>query len=222
MTSTELVPFNGADIRTVDHEGVRVAYMPDVAQSFGLRPDNIIRGLDPWDYVSAGQGNPSNLRGCIDAPNPSPHWLTESGIWHLAYKLSAELRRKVNEEVLPALRKTGSYGPAKQPRAPRVGSAAYYAHWIQQGCVEFHDNGRPKAFNPDAPLFAASLIRGIVDQQLATKEHYMQQAVEEVRILAASTAQSAQVRLGIAPSPAPAASNFRDTPAQNASWTYDR
>lgn len=120
MTSNQVIPFNGGDIRTTEHEGSHLAYMPDVAKTFGLRPDNVIRSLDAWDYISAGQGNPSDLRGYIDSPNPSPFWLTEAGIWHLAYRVSADLRKKINEEVLPALRRTGTYTAAK----PQVTSEA--------------------------------------------------------------------------------------------------
>lgn len=104
---SELVPFNDGEIRVVEHEGRKVAYMPDVARTFGLRTNNVIPALDEWDYVNAGAEFSAHALSCGNFPVPSPYWLTESGINHLAYKLSPELRRAVNERILPALRKTG-------------------------------------------------------------------------------------------------------------------
>ncbi len=46
------VTFNGGEIRLTEHGGRQVAYMPDVARTFGLRSDNVVPTLDPWDYVS--------------------------------------------------------------------------------------------------------------------------------------------------------------------------
>jgi prophage antirepressor-like protein len=135
------IPFNGADIRTAEYEGRRVAYMPDVAQTFGLRTNNIIRELDAWDYISAGQDGCSDLSTQINPTRPhmaSPYWLTESGIWHLAYKVSPELRRKVNEEVLPELRKTGAY--VSQPTSQSVSRKR-----------------RPRLYNEDGYPFASGV-----------------------------------------------------------------
>lgn len=132
MTTTELVPFNGTSVRTIEHEHQTVVYMPDVALGLGLRPDNVIRGLDPWDFVQV-RDFPSDLRG-TSGGQPSPYWLTESGVWHLTYKQSPELRRKVNEELLPALRKTGRYSTTTQSLVERkLGmTTRQYGTWCRQ------------------------------------------------------------------------------------------
>lgn len=119
---TTLVPFNGGEIRTIEYGRQTVAYMPDVAKTFGLRPNNVIPTLDSWDYVALTAENSAvtlTSENGRPTPHPSPYWLTESGVWHLTYKVSPELRRKVNEEVLPAMRKTGKYEAAPTPRTPR-------------------------------------------------------------------------------------------------------
>jgi hypothetical protein len=78
--------------------------MPDVASTFGLRPNNVIPTLDEWDYVTFTAEISAVKLGMRGRGKPSPYWLTESGVNHLAYGLSAELRRKINEEVIPAFR----------------------------------------------------------------------------------------------------------------------
>jgi prophage antirepressor-like protein len=111
VANIEIFRFQGADIRVIEYEGRQVAYMPDVARVFGLRSDHVIPTLDPWDYVtftpefSGLMLTSGNMRG-----QHSPYWLTESGINHLSYRLSPELRKAVNEEILPSLRRTGAYG----------------------------------------------------------------------------------------------------------------
>ena len=134
MNELEVFKFQGADIRVIEHEGRQVAYMPDVAQVFGLRPNNVIPTLDPWDYVELAAENSAAALGRTDVQRVSPYWLTESGINHLSYKLSPELRRAVNEEILPALRKTGTVTvrPSGRRRPEAVEEAQYKARLARE------------------------------------------------------------------------------------------
>lgn len=78
----------------------------------------------------------------------------------------------------------GRLKASSQPVSPRRGSRAAILQWVGDGAVEFYDNGMPKRFDPQAPVFAASLLRGMVQQALDDKEDTFMQAVQKVQTVA--------------------------------------
>lgn len=108
MTDTKVVPFSYQDhpVRTIQLEGSSYFVGKDVCKVLGLKSHRqTIKRLDDDEKKESQIVTPSGLQKMIV--------INESGLYHLIFRSrkpeAKRFRRWVTSEVLPALRKTGSY-----------------------------------------------------------------------------------------------------------------
>jgi len=116
----------------------------DVCNALSIgNPSDSIRSLDD-DEVTLGT---------IEGSHRATNLINESGLYSLIFKSrkpeAKKFKRWVTHEVLPAIRKTGSYGTPNWPPSDR---APYHlreklAATIRSVCVGFHGKGAPYAIN---------------------------------------------------------------------------
>jgi prophage antirepressor-like protein len=111
--TTAIYTFNGAKVRTLGTPDAPLFIAADVCQCLGLSDvTNATKGLS---------GDETTTVRVIDSIGRSQDAIavTESGLYSLIFKSrkaqAKEFQRWVTSEVLPAIRKTGSYTPTRQP-----------------------------------------------------------------------------------------------------------
>jgi len=114
--SVQSFNFNQNQIQVINKDGEAWFIASEIAAMFGYRDShNLTRILDDDEK---GTHNVSTLGGKQDVSV-----INESGFYHAAFKSrKAEVkpfRKWVTAEVLPAIRKTGSYSGRLKPKAPR-------------------------------------------------------------------------------------------------------
>jgi len=108
----QLFNFNGNDVRTVLIDDKPYFVGNDVAKLLGYtRPDNAIR-----NHVNDSQKLMHQISG--SGQNRMMALINEAGLYRLIFKSNMKeadaFTNWVSEDVLPTIRKTGSYGVAKQ------------------------------------------------------------------------------------------------------------
>lgn len=130
MTTPDVFSYQDRQVRTVTVDGEPWFVAADVCEILDLeRAHDSVRYLEDDERdvidVSAGQYTGfSNHR----SPNPRVHIVNEPGLYSLILRSrkpeAREFKRWVTHEVLPQIRRTGSYATPEQPEVPQTYVAA--------------------------------------------------------------------------------------------------
>lgn len=137
---TAMIPFQYGDreVRTVTIDGVPWFVASDVAKILSYRsaPD-MTRRLDDVDKGYAKVRTPGGEQELTI--------ISESGLYDAIFRSSAEgakpFRRWVTGEVLPSIRKTGSYGSVARPELPQD-----YASALRALATEYEEHEKAKEY----------------------------------------------------------------------------
>lgn len=134
--SVQSFNFNQNQIQVINKDGEAWFVASEIAAMFGYRDAaNLTRILDDDEK---GTHNVSTLGGKQDVSV-----INESGFYHAAFKSrKAEVkpfRKWVTTEVLPAIRKTGSYSGRLKPQAPRQALPSGLTHEQQAEVKALHN-----------------------------------------------------------------------------------
>ena len=134
--SVQSFNFNQNQIQVINKDGEAWFVASEIAAMFGYRDAaNLTRILDDDEK---GTHNVSTLGGKQDVSV-----INESGFYHAAFKSrKAEVkpfRKWVTTEVLPAIRKTGSYSGRLQSQAPRQALPSGLTHEQQAEVKALHN-----------------------------------------------------------------------------------
>lgn len=134
--SVQSFNFNQNQIQVINKDGEAWFVASEIAAMFGYRDAaNLTRILDDDEK---GTHNVSTLGGKQDVSV-----INESGFYHAAFKSrKAEVkpfRKWVTAEVLPAIRKTGSYSGRLKPQAPRKALPSGLTHEQQAEVKALHN-----------------------------------------------------------------------------------
>ena len=146
-------------VRTVRRGGEVLFYAKDVAESLGYKkPRNAIQN-HVWEEdkrtLSGLQGGPAAGPPCSGQPNTI--FITEQGVYQLIFKSelkhAKEFRRWVFRDILPSIRKTGSY---KLPTKPQKLESLYdkQLKLINETDLHYAVVRYIRRFHPDALIIA--------------------------------------------------------------------
>lgn len=162
----------GADLRIIIDDDQKIWFVAsDIAKILEYRDaPNLVRGLDD-DEKGTQKVSRLNGQGAVDTTV-----ITESGLYHVILNAKTErvkpFRRWVTEEVLPQIRKTGSYSVKPEVATPSAQQVEYHLRIAAAlGDVGF-SRGVQQAY----------LLEQDQKQFDATAEHFLPQlAIEEAR-----------------------------------------
>lgn len=162
----------GADLRIIVDDDQKIWFVAsDIAKILEYRDaPNLIRGLDD-DEKGTQKVSRLNGQGAVDTTV-----ITESGLYHVILNAKTErvkpFRRWVTEEVLPQIRKTGSYSVKPEVATPSAQQVEYHLRIAAAlGDVGF-SRGVQQAY----------LLEQDQKQFDATAEHFLPQlAIDEAR-----------------------------------------
>lgn len=120
MDEVAIFTYTGHEVRTIMIDGDPWFVAADVCAVLGIaNPSDAIRNLDDDEYMLVAATLANSEGG-----NPHLNVINESGLYSLILRSrkpeARTFKRWITREVIPSIRKTGSYGQPVQPQIPQT------------------------------------------------------------------------------------------------------